>query len=234
MIPKVIHYCWFGNNPLPKSVEKFIKTWEKYCPDYKIIRWDESNFDINCCSFVKEAYSQKYWAFVSDYARLKIIYDNGGIYLDTDVELIKNLDFLLENKGFLAVQQGGNYIATGLGFGAEKHNYMIKEMLDLYSNIKFDYTKLNELQCPKLNTSVFLRYGYKASDEIQTIKGINIYPSKYFDPYSTGNSKDLMCSETISIHHYSASWTKSSIKLKRRFMIFIGLKNIQRIKRFLR
>ncbi len=93
MIPKMIHYCWFGGKPLPKDVLDCIKTWKKYCPDYEIKRWDESNFDVNSHPFMKAAYEAKAWAFVSDYARLKVVYDNGGIYLDTDVELLKNLIF---------------------------------------------------------------------------------------------------------------------------------------------
>lgn len=111
MIPKVIHYCWFGNNPLPNDVKKCIKSWEKYCPDYEIKRWDEHNFDVYQNEFIKSAYDAKAWAFVSDYARLKIIYDEGGIYLDTDVELQKNLDglrkmmvFLLYNKKDIIVR----------------------------------------------------------------------------------------------------------------------------------
>ena len=113
MIPKVIHYCWFGGNPLPKDVKKCIKSWKKYAPDYEIIEWNEYNFDINCHPFVKTAYEAKAWAFVSDFARLKVIYDNGGIYFDTDVELVKNPDFLLENQCYIGVQQSG-HLCNGL------------------------------------------------------------------------------------------------------------------------
>ena len=102
-IPKVIHYCWFGGNPLPKSAKKCIDSWKKYCPDYKIIRWDESNFDINCTPYCEKLYNEKRWAFLSDYARLKIIYENGGIYFDTDVELVKPLDDLLHNQCFMGI-----------------------------------------------------------------------------------------------------------------------------------
>ena len=105
MIPKKIHYCWFGKNPLPADVKKCIESWKKYCPDYEIIEWNESNFDITQNPFMKAAYENKAWAFVSDYARLKVVYDNGGIYLDTDVELLKSLDSLLENPCYLAIQQ---------------------------------------------------------------------------------------------------------------------------------
>ena len=121
-IPKVIHYCWFGGNPKPKLVQKCIHSWKKYCPDYEIIEWNESNFDISSCPlYVRQAYDVKKWAFVSDYARLKIIHTCGGIYLDTDVELIKSLDSLLEYNAFFGFEDG-KYVATGLGFGAVSDN----------------------------------------------------------------------------------------------------------------
>ena len=123
-IPKVIHYCWFGGNPLPKSAEKCIKSWQKYCPDYEIVCWNEENFDITQNRYAKEAYEAGKWAFVSDYARLKVIFDHGGIYLDTDVELLKNIDFLLRNACFFGIQQQDNMCATGLGFGAD--DYIVK------------------------------------------------------------------------------------------------------------
>lgn len=120
MIPKMIHYCWFGGKPLPKDVLDCIKTWEKYCPDYEIKRWDESNFDVNSHPFMKAAYEAKAWAFVSDYARLKVVYDNGGIYLDTDVELLKKPDFLLENQCYIGIQQPESLCTTGLWFWCPK------------------------------------------------------------------------------------------------------------------
>ena len=107
MIPKVIHYCWFGNKPLPKEVKKCIESWKKYAPDYKIIQWNESNFNVHQHPFMDAAYKANAWAFVSDYARLKIIFDNGGIYFDTDVEVLKKPDFLLNNSFYIGVQQDG-------------------------------------------------------------------------------------------------------------------------------
>lgn len=106
MIPKIIHYCWFGGNPLPEMAVKCIESWKKYCPDYEIKRWDESNFDLNCCNYVKEACQAKKWAFVSDYVRFKVLYDEGGLYFDTDVELIKPIDDILERGPFMGVEVG--------------------------------------------------------------------------------------------------------------------------------
>ena len=124
MIPKKIHYCWFGNNPLPESVQRCIESWKKYCPGYEIIEWNEGNYNINKIPFIEKAYKEKKYAFVSDYARLDIIYNEGGIYLDTDVELIKNIDPLLEHSCFLALESCGA-VATGLGFGSiKKHSFI--------------------------------------------------------------------------------------------------------------
>ena len=155
MIPKKIHYCWFGGGPLPTDVKKCIDSWRKFCPDYEIIRWDESNFIISDQNnFVQAAYENKAWAFVSDYARLRIIYENGGIYLDTDVELIRNLDELLDHVAFFGAHQVNGLVATGLGFGSEKRTKILKELLRLYDNTDFDPCKKNELACPILNSFV--------------------------------------------------------------------------------
>lgn len=128
MIPKVIHYCWFGGNEKSEIIKQCIASWKKYCPDYEIIEWNESNFDINCCQYVKEAYEAKKWAFVSDYARYKIIYEHGGIYLDTDVELLDNLDkYLIYDTWFPRETQ--RTFNTGVGFAAIKNNKLIKNYI---------------------------------------------------------------------------------------------------------
>ena len=136
MIPKVIHYCWFGGNSKPEFVQKCIESWKQYCPEYKIVEWNESNFDVNCIDYVKCAYQDKKWAFVSDYARLWIIYNNGGIYLDTDVLLKNNLDDLLSYDCWLA-SDDVRYINTGLGFGAVKNHYIIEILMNAYSNYEY-------------------------------------------------------------------------------------------------
>lgn len=235
MIPKKIHYCWFGKKPLPKEVIKCIKSWEKFCPDYEIIRWDETNFDIECSPFVKKAYSEKAWAFVSDYARLKIIYDSGGIYLDTDVELIKNLDFLLNNECYIGVQQNESLCNTGLGFGAIKGNSVVYEMLKEYDNITFNIERKLEIACPYLNSKVLARKGFIFSNEIQEVEGAVVYPPQYFDPLSPGEKmKNLYCEDTISIHHYSASWMSKRIRIKRKFVRMIGQDKASTFKRKLK
>ena len=128
MIPKIIHYCWFGGNEIPENDKKCIESWKKYCPDYKIIRWDESNYDYKKNSYMREAYEAKKWGFVPDYARLDIIYNYGGIYLDTDVELLKSLDEILDCEGFFGFESE-NLVNLGLGFGAVKGNEIIRDMM---------------------------------------------------------------------------------------------------------
>ena len=231
MIEKKIHYCWFGGKELPKHVKKCIDSWKYNCFDYEIIKWDENNFDINCHEFVKEAYKNKAWAFVSDYARLKIIYENGGIYLDTDVEVLKSFDSLLNNDCYFGQQQDGNYIATGLGFGAIKGIKIIKEMMDIYDNIVFNNEKRGEFACPKLNTPIIKKYGEYSKNDISEICGnIKIYPPKFFDPLAPGKTKNLLCDETYSIHHYNASWTEYNNRFKRKIINLIGQQRINKMK----
>lgn len=235
MIPKKIHFCWFGGKELPSSVKKCIKSWKKYCPDFEIIRWDESNFDINCCDFVKEAYQSKSWAFVSDYARLKIIYEQGGIYLDTDVELLRGLDELTNHITFFATQQDGGYIATGLGFGSVSGADILKKMLEVYHRVSFSSDNKDSLACPILNTKILQENGFQFSNEIINLEeSIVIYPPKFFDPIAPGNSKNLLCNETYSIHHYSASWKGSKAIFKRNVIRLIGQDRVNRLKEFMR
>lgn len=231
MIPKIIHYCWFGGKPLPQNVEMCIKSWREKCPDYEIILWNENNYDINCNTFVQNAYQNKAWAFVSDYARLQIVYENGGIYLDTDVELLKSLNSLLDLNLFLGRQQSGE-INTGIGFGAAKENAIIKRMLDEYDNVEFDKKRMLDLSCPFMNT--------KAIDKVISNgefdeNSCRILPPEYMDPLASAQSaKNLLCNDTISIHHYDASWTSNKQKFKRKIARIIGQDRIILIKQILR
>lgn len=233
MIPKIIHYCWFGGGPLPSKVKECISSWERFCPDYEIIQWNESNFLIEKQNdFVKAAYKEREWAFVSDYARLKIIYENGGIYLDTDVELIKNLDNLLTEEAFFGVHQGNYLIATGLGFGAKKGNPILFELLTLYDNVEFNSNKKEELVCPQFNSPLFFNKGYRASDSVVNFENFTIYPPEYFDPISVGtNTENLLSDNTFSIHHYSASWTPFTTRVKSKLFGIIGRNRIIKIKK---
>ena len=219
-IPKVIHYCWFGKGEMPKLANKCIKSWKKYCPDYEIVCHNEDNFDMTQNRYLNEAYKAGKWAFVSDYARLKIIYDNGGIYLDTDVELIKPIDDLLLTKGFMGFDEKG-IVATGLGFGAEKGNEIVSEFLKDYDNIPFVLPdgSYDLTPCPDRNTEALKRLGMD----------ITFLPDEYLCPmnYYTGNKK--ITENTYSIHHYSASWTSVVTKRTTRIKRIIGVRLYDKI-----
>lgn len=157
MIPKIIHYCWFGRQPKPEIVLKCIESWKKYCPDWEIIEWNESNFDVSKHPYMKEAYERKKWAFVSDVARLLIVYNYGGVYLDTDVELSASFDEKIVDIDAFFVFESNRYIATGLGFGAKKHHQAVKQMIKYYDSKHFIGKKGEEVlvPCPRGNTESF-------------------------------------------------------------------------------
>lgn len=205
MIPKVIHYCWFGGKPLPESVKKNIASWKKFCPDYEIKQWSEDNYDVNKYQYTMEAYHQKRYAFVTDVARLDIIYHEGGIYLDTDVELIKSLNPLLDNGLFLGMETGGR-VATGLGIGAEKGHKILKENLNLYENIPFS----SDITCVTYTTNLLKKYGLKKANVIQNIEGALILPTEYLAPLNYGTNRLRITPNTYAIHHYDSSWKNSN------------------------
>lgn len=200
---------------MPDNLKKYIKSWSKFCPDYKIIKWDETNYDFCKNKYMKEAYINKKWGFVPDYARLDIIYNYGGIYLDTDVELLKNLDSLLHCHGFVACEDRST-IALGLGFGAEAGNGIIKEMLKEYDERVFcnDDGSLNMKSSPQYQTAFFEKRGFVSTNEITTVDGITIYPSEYFNPTDLKTGKVTISKNTFSIHHYQGSWLPKRKKVR--------------------
>lgn len=214
MIPKVIHYCWFGGNELPESAVKCIESWKKYCPDYEIKEWNESNFDINECDYVREAYEAKRWAFVSDYARFKILYENGGVYFDTDVELIRPMDDILARGGFMGAENtvsgknGGLKVNPGLGAAVTPKSALYRELTEAYRDRHFRKAdgSLNLKTVVAYTTELLRKKGLEDKNEIQEVAGIYVYPKEYFCPmdYESGKLDVTEC--TISIHHYSATW----------------------------
>lgn len=233
-IPKTIHYCWFGNNPLPALERKCIESWREHCPDYEIIEWNERNFDVNCCSYVKEAYEQQKWAFVSDYARFKILYEQGGVYFDTDVELIRDIDDILEKGAFMGLERPVEddilAVAPGLGLAAPAGHFFFKEVLEEYSKRNFtrEDGRCNQLTVVRFVTDLLVKYGLENSNCIQKAADIYIYPNDYFCPkdYATGI---VNCTEnTRAIHHFSASWfSKRELnwyKLEQKIGILFGKK----------
>lgn len=207
MIPKIIHYCWFGNGEIPAKDKKCIGSWRRLCPDYEIKIWNESNYDITKNKYMSEAYNEKKWGFVPDYARFDIIYEHGGFYLDTDVELIKSLDILCCHKAYLGFECG-NWVNAGIGFGAEKGNGLIKELRDMYKEKHFVNSdgSLNLKPSPHYITIFLESKGLIRKDVKQTIAGAEIYPIEYFAPKDYYTGKIRMTENTISIHKYNASW----------------------------
>lgn len=205
-IPKKIHYFWFGGNELPESVKRCIESWEKYCPDYEIVRWDEANYDYKKNQYMSEAYEAKKWSFVSDYARLDIIYQYGGIYLDTDVELIKSLDDLLIYPCFMGFER--SYVALGLGFGAQPQLREIKEMMGKYENLYFINKdgSLNLKPITHYTNEYLSTKGLVADGSRQTLGNIEIFPPEYFCPKDYYSRTCNITEKTYSIHHYDSSW----------------------------
>jgi len=208
VIPKKIHYCWFGSAPIPDKYKKWMESWKKFCPDYEIIRWDESNYDIKKNTYMYEAYQCKKWGFVPDYARLDIIYEHGGIYLDTDVELVANLDDMLYQKAFFGFEREES-VALGLGFGAEKGMPLIAEMREFYENRHFvDEKGQPDLTAsPVYQTEFLIQKGLKLNGEYQHIAGATIYPEKVFSGKCPYTRRIRLKPYTKSIHHYEATWT---------------------------
>ena len=209
MIPKKIHYCWFGGNPKPKLAEKCFRSWKKYCPGYEIIEWNEDNYDLSAAPlYVRQAYEAKKWAFVTDFVRLQVVCDQGGIYLDTDVELRKPLEQLLENRAWFGFEDGA-HVNTGCGFGAEAGHPVLCEIMEDYREIPFllDDGSYDILSCPQRNTGAFLRRGLRQDNSRQTLEGdVLILPSDYLNPKDWKTGEICITENTLSIHHFGASW----------------------------
>lgn len=240
MIPKVIHYCWFGHNPLPSLALKCIKSWIKYLPDYEIKEWNEDNFDINIIPFVKEAYKVKKYAFVSDYARFWILYHYGGIYFDTDVEIIRSLDDILSKGAFMgcevdALEERGPLVAPGLGIATCPQNEIYKEILDFYNTIHFinEDGSHNLQTVVEYTTNILKKHGLTQKEGIQNCDGIYIYPKDYFCPKSYHDLKIHKTKNTVTIHHFAASWhTKEENKRHRRQVFWKNHPQLHRIYRW--
>ncbi len=229
MIPKIIHYCWFGGNPLPRSAQKCIDSWRKFFPGYEIKRWDESNYDVNVIPYTRDAYSAKKYAFVSDYARFDVLYREGGIYFDTDVEVIRTMDDIVEAGAFMGFEtvKPGMPVAVnpGLGMGVNRGNSFFFEMINFYKSLDF------KLPDGKSNPDTVVTYTTRVlidksliqdMGHIQNIEGINIYPVEYFCPLSTVDGKLYITYNTRTVHHYDQSWQSPMRRLGRKFLLNIG------------
>lgn len=238
MIPKIIHYCWFGGNQLPDEVKKYMETWKRYCPDYEIKEWNESNFDINQNQYCREAYEAKKWAFVSDYARLKVLYDYGGIYMDTDVEVCKSFGDLLGYNAWLGFE-AGNQIQTGV-IASCKKNKWIENLLDFYKSKHFN--RQNGTYDTTTNVTTITRitkdkYNINLNNKFQVFGENNaLFPFEFFCAKSTEDGKVKKSNNTYTIHHFSGSWlTPQQIwrhKVKLLLVKIFGVKLIVLFKRY--
>lgn len=213
-IPKKIHYCWFGGKPLPDNAKKYIESWEKYLPDYEIIRWDESNFDFSVNDYVREAYENQKWAFITDYVRLYVLYHHGGIYMDTDVEVLKPLDQFLVHEAFSGFEDKEN-IPTGI-MAAKKGNKWIKELLDYYIDKHFIVDgKIDYTTNVTIITGITKQnYGLKQNNQFQDLKYVTIYPNDYFCPKNHINGDIYLTNNSYCIHHFAGSWQNKTMKLR--------------------
>lgn len=208
MIPKVIHYCWFGRNPLPQDAQKCIASWRKFFPDYEIKEWNEDNFDVNCISYTREAYAAKKYAFVSDYARFKVLYEQGGLYFDTDVEVIKPMDDIIERGAFMGIE----VVAPGLGLGCNPGLGLYQSVLARYEKLHFllDDGSFNSFAVVRITTEALLNAGLKPVNGIQNVADIWIYPQDYFNPLDDATGRLNITANTRSIHWYSKTWLPTS------------------------
>lgn len=216
MIPKIIHYCWFGKNELPEDIKFFISTWRKYCPEYKIIEWNENNFDINQNLYCRQAYEAKKWAFVADYARLKVLSEYGGIYMDTDIEVCKSFNDILSYNLLLGFE-ADTRISTGV-IGACKNSNCIKELLLYYDNKSF--IKDNKHYDLTTNVEVISKilrdkYDIKLNNTLQIFGDKNIiFPFEYLCAKDLMDGKIKKTENTYAIHHYNASWVSCVGKIR--------------------
>ena len=214
MIPKIIHYCWFGGKPLPPLAQKCIASWKKYCPDYEIKEWNETNFNLNFNDYVREAYQAKKWAFITDVVRLYVLYQYGGIYMDTDVEVLKSLDPILNYEGVSGFESE-TQIQTGL-MACKMGHPLFQELLNDYSNSHFMQADGNCDLTTNVTriTNTLLKYGLVQNNTMQTVAGFTLFPKDYFCPKDPVTKQLHLTPNTYTIHHFDGSWVPKKEKYK--------------------
>jgi len=234
MIPKKIHYCWFGRGKMPDSAIKCINSWKKYCKDYELVLWDEDSFDINSNQYVKEAYENRKFAFVTDYVRLYALYTQGGVYMDTDVEVIKSLDAYLENKAFSGFESDSS-VPTGI-MASEKALPIFKELLDYYTDRHFidEAGNMDLTTNVTTITNILKKHGLECNNSYQVVADFTLYPNDYFCPIDVHTKVKKLTANTTTIHWFSGSWVpkkqKLKIKLHNIIQKIIGKNSLEKIK----
>lgn len=244
MIPKIIHYCWFGRNPLPESAVKCINSWMKYFPDYEIREWNEDNFDVNIIPYTREAYEAKKYAFVSDYARMWILYHHGGLYFDTDVEVIKPMDDIVERGPFMGIEVEATegacpQVNPGLGIGVTPGLELYRNILDYYAPLHFlcEDDTFNMFAIVRITTAALCSHGLNSTNELKQVAGVWIYPRDYFNPLDDNTGQLVVTDNTRSIHWYTKTWLKKQNPLRtwivRRIHRYFGNDSLDWLKRLL-
>lgn len=210
MIPRIIHYCWFGENPLPQSAQRCIASWRKFMPNCEIREWNEQNFDVNAHPYTRAAYAAGKYAFVSDFARYKILEEWGGIYFDTDVEMVAYIDDLLQLSAFMGLEDvQPPTVSSGLVMAVEAHHPITQEMLDFYdAQAKDDSTAMLDTGIVVSGmTEIFIRHGFVRENRYQEVAGVALYPSEYFDPMDNATGRIKLTPNTRTIHRYDRTWS---------------------------
>lgn len=239
-IPKIIHYCWFGRGPKPELAEKCIASWKKNCPDYIIKEWNEDNFDLDSNLYVRQAYDCRKFAFVSDYARLCALYNEGGIYMDTDVEILKPLDAFLHHRAFSSFENN-NKLTTGL-IASEAGNPWIKDGLDLYTDLTFLDAEGNmdlTTNVERITAMTQHKYGLNPVSSHQVLPNsvLTIYPHDYFSPKDWQTGKIILTENSHTIHHFAGSWHTDTEKaqaeknrlLREKYIAKYGIEKTEKI-----
>lgn len=231
---KTIHYCWFGRGEKPKLVKKCIESWKKNLPDYSLVEWNEDNFDISKNQFVAEAYSDRNFAFVSDYVRAFVLYNYGGIYMDTDVEVLGSFDRFLNDTVFLGFEEG-NFVGTCV-MGIEKGHELMKNYLDHYESMTYfneDGTKYKDTNVVLL-TKLLDKRGLVRNNEFQKVGDISVYPRTFFSPYDYINGISYITDDSVAIHHFAQLWLPTNVRIKteakRALIKIIGGENVKKLR----
>lgn len=220
-IQKKVHYCWFGYGEKSDLIKKCIESWRINLPEYEVVEWNEQNFDVNICSYTKDAYEAGKFAFVSDFARFYILYHHGGIYMDVDVEVLKPLDRFLMHEAFTGFEDSKN-IAPGLILGAKKENAVIKQLLDSYLTREFVLKNGNFNLTPvvKYTTEILVEHGLILNNTYQVINGVALYPKTFFNPKAHNSNKEYFTEETYTIHHFAGSWLTEKQKRRNKCIVW--------------
>ena len=215
MIPKIIHYCWFGRGEKPELAKKCIASWKKFCPDFEIREWNEDNCDYLAMPFMAEAYAARKYAFVSDVMRLAVLEQYGGVYFDTDVEVLRDISPLLGDEGFIGFENN-RFVNSGQVMAAVPHQPIVQAMIDEYKKLHYMQpdSSVMPIGCPRLNSDVLERFGLIRNGQEQIVAGIHVYPDDYFSPMDSTTGKLTKTENTYSIHWYSMSWLPKRTQMK--------------------